>query len=146
MAAPPGIVGLAKRALTMIAALSIGVGGSSCGWRASCPETVDQAVSGDFASVTDRSFVAVGRIARFVGAADPENRGYDLDVRRRLSGSVSADGTFLQVMDRLPGLTQGKAVLIVAEPGSNARVIVPGACTPLRAISDAELARWTGSP
>jgi hypothetical protein len=129
----------------MVAVLSFVVGGSSCGGRASCPETVDQAVSGEFASVTER-YVAVGRIARFVDPADPENRGYDLDVRRRLSGSVSADGTFLEVMDQLPGLTQGQAVLIVAEPGSNARVIVPGACTPLRAISDAELARWTGSP
>lgn len=146
MSAPPGIGRLVKRALTMIAVLSFVVGGSSCGWRASCPETVDQAVSGDFASVSERSFVAVGRIARFVDAADPEKRGYDLDVRRRLSGSVSADGTFLQVRDELPGVTQGQAVLVVAEPGSNAQVIVPGACTPLRAIPDAELARWTDSP
>jgi len=43
-------------------------------------------------------------------------------------------------------MTQGQAVLIVAEPGSNERVVAPGACMPLRAISEAELVRWTDSP
>ena len=130
----------------MIAVLSFVVGDSSCGWWPSCPETVDQAVSGSFPSITERSFVAVGRIARFVDTADSGSRGYDLDVRRKLSGAPSADGTFLRISDQLPGMTQGQAVLIVAEPGSNERVVAPGACMPLRAISEAELVRWTDSP
>ena len=126
----------------MIAVLSFVVGDSSCGWWPSCPETVD----GSFPSITERSFVAVGRIARFVDTADSGSRGYDLDVRRKLSGAPSADGTFLRISDQLPGMTQGQAVLIVAEPGSNERVVAPGACMPLRAISEAELVRWTDSP
>lgn len=146
MSASVGIGRFANQAFAVIAILSLVVLGSFCGLGPRCPETVDQAISGDFSSITDRSFVAVGRVARFVDAAHPESRGYDLDVRRGLSGNPSAEGTFLRISDQLPGMAQGQAVLILAEPGPNKRVIVPGACAPLHTITDAELVRWTGSP
>ena len=111
---------------------------SSCGLLPECPETVEQAASGSY------GFVAVGRVARFVASPDSDHRGYDLDIRRTLSGSASGEATFLRVPEEVPGVERGKAVLIVAEPGPNPRTIIAGECQPLRTIGDDELLRWAG--
>jgi hypothetical protein len=111
----------------------------------SCPQTLDQARSGDFPAITHEKVVAVGRVARYVGSSSPDSRGYDLDIRRTFSGTLPTDAIVLRVTEESPGLMPGQAVLLVAEPGPNGRVGIPGACVPLRPIDDAELLRWTRS-
>jgi hypothetical protein len=103
-------------------------------------------LSGDFSTITDVTVVAIGRAVRYVDASSRDSRGYDLDIRRTFSGSVSADNPnpFLRTANELPGVRPGQAVLIVAQPGPSTRVVVPGACDPLRPIDEAELVRWAG--
>jgi len=127
------ITGLAFVALT-----------SSCSSAPRCPQSVDQALWGDFPTITDATVIAVGRAVRYVDASSRDSRGYDLDIRRTFSGSVSADNPFLRTANELPGVRPGQAVLIVAQPGPSTRVVVPGACDPLRPIDEAELVRWAG--
>lgn len=133
-----------RSVLTLFVATALIASVSSCGVMAGCPESVDQAISGDFPGVGEDSFVAVGQVARFVASPDQESRGYDLDVRRMFSGTASGEGSFLSVPEEVPGIEPGDAVLVIAEPGENSRVIVAGSCTPLRFIGDQELVRWTG--
>lgn len=108
-----------------------------------CPQTVDQAASGDFGASDESSFVAVGRVARFVASPDALSRGYDLEVRRVFIGRDSGEPLFLRVGAESPDVRQGDAVLIVAEAGSSEHVVEPGLCAPLRVIGEDEFDRWT---
>jgi hypothetical protein len=114
---------------------------SSCSSASRCPQSVDQAVSGDFPVITDVTVVAIGRAVRYVDASSRDSRGYDLDIRRTFSGSLSANNPFLRTANELPGVLPGQAVLILAQPGPSTRVVVPGACDPLRPIDEAKLLR-----
>ncbi len=127
-----------------IAALGFVALTSSCGPVPRCPQSVDEALSGDFPAITDATVVAVGRAVRYVDASSPDSRGYDLDIRRTFSGSLTAENPFLRTANELPGVRPGQAVLIVAQPGPSTRVVVSGACDPLRPIDEAELVRWAG--
>ena len=128
-----------SRLITLLA-VSFLASAPSCGLIPDCPETVEEAIGGDF------GFVAVGRVARFVASPDPDFRGYDLDIRHTFSGSASTEGTFLRMSDEVPQVERAQAVLIIAESGPNPRTLIAGDCVPLRAISDDEFVRWTGSP
>lgn len=142
----PSVLERHRRALAAVLPFAaVAILASSCAIVPSCPTSVDHATSGEFQTIGDTTYVAVGRVARYVGSANLESRGYDLDIRRTLSGTTSSEGTFLRIADALPGVTQGQAVLIIGEPGPNERVILPGACAALQPISDAELIRWTGN-
>jgi hypothetical protein len=101
-----------------------------------CPQTVQQAETGDFSAIGAETFVAIARVARFVPSPDPDARGYDLGIERTIRGETSFEGIFLRTASELPGIRPGQSVIVVAEPGPNERVIVQGTCVPLQPIPD----------
>jgi len=121
----------------ILAAAGAGMLGG-CSLVATCPTTVSGALGGA-PGIEVSSFVAVGRVARFVDSPDAGARGYDLDVWRGLVGSPSPEGTFLLLEEEVPGISQGDPVLILAERGPNDRTFRPGLCQPLIKISEEEL-------
>jgi hypothetical protein len=126
------------------------VGG--CDLFSTCPTSVDAAGERGVPGQKESTFIAVARVVRFVPSPAVSSRGYDLDVRRVLLGGSAEPIQGLRVADPIESVDRGSAVLVLAEEmgaladetGGLPKVLIPGRCQPLQAISEAEFARWTG--
>jgi len=110
---------------------------TACATTPVCPETVEEAEDGTFSALGDDTYVAIGRVIRYVPSPVLDSRGYDLSIDRTLHGKASVGGTFLRVVNEIANIQAGQAVIVVAAPGSNQRFIVQGPCIPLILIEEA---------
>lgn len=113
----------------------------ACGLTRICPTTVAQATSGDFAAVRSDTFVAVGRVIRYVPSPTGAARGYDLGVAHIFQGAPPDGTLFLSVAEPYPAISDRDPVLIIGDTGDRS-VIAPGECPALQPIDESELEPW----
>jgi hypothetical protein len=114
------------------------LGGGGCN-PVGCPTSASDALSADYLeTLGGDAVVAVGTVIRFVPAEASEFRGYDLDLRRSLTGDAEP-GSFLRLPTAVPGIDAGDAVVVVASQGEPVGVLEPTACVPLWKMTPEEL-------
>ena len=105
--------------------------------RTDCPTTVDDLLSDEFQAAMGPDHVAgIATVARFVDAAEPEFRGYDITVETRhgaLTSRSRFNDFFLAVLpDERPEIASGDRVVFVGTMGEGRASIYPVCFEPLR--------------
>jgi len=122
-----------------VVAVALTATAPGCTVAAACPETFEQAESGEFEGRAESTLVGTGLVIRYVPAPDLASRGYDIAVERLLWGDRPETPTFLLVPDEIADVRPGAPVLIVAEPTDRDWVITQGTCVALRPIEESDV-------